>query len=76
MKVRAEKLKIGPDLEAGTDMGPVIHMKSFGKLRTYRTIAVKEGGRLITREKNAPLSNWLKAVSSNRLSSLNVTEKT
>ena len=48
LKVRAEKLKIGPGLQAGTDMGPVIHMKSLENCERIVAIAVKEGGKLIT----------------------------
>lgn len=48
LKERAEKLKIGPGLVQGTDMGPVIHLKSLENCERIVKVAVKEGGRLVT----------------------------
>lgn len=48
LKEKTEKLTIGPGLEAGTEMGPVIHEKSLENCEKYVEIAIKEGGRLIT----------------------------
>ena len=48
LKEKTEKLTIGPGLEAGTEMGPVIHEKSLENCEKYVAIAIKEGGRLIT----------------------------
>ena len=48
LKQRAEKLKIGDGLVAGTDMGPVIHMKSLENCERIVKIAIAEGGRLVT----------------------------
>lgn len=48
MKKKAEALKIGPGLENGTDMGPVIHLKSLENCERIVKVAVSEGGRLIT----------------------------
>ncbi|MDR0606715.1 MAG: aldehyde dehydrogenase family protein [Bacteroidales bacterium] len=48
LKVRAEKLKIGDGLVAGTEMGPVIHKKSLENCERIVKIALNEGGRLIT----------------------------
>lgn len=44
---RATKLKLGPGLEEGTEVGPVIHMKSLENCDYYAKKAVEEGGRLI-----------------------------
>jgi aldehyde dehydrogenase (NAD+) len=48
LKKRAESLKIGSGLEAGTDMGPVIHLKSLENCERITKLAVEEGGRLVT----------------------------
>ena len=48
LKERTEKLKIGDGLQAGTEMGPVIHMKSLENCERIVKVAVGEGGKLIT----------------------------
>ena len=48
LKERTEKLKIGSGLEAGIDMGPVIHRASQENCERIVKIALEEGGRLVT----------------------------
>ncbi len=47
VKERAEALKIGDGLVQGTEMGPVIHMKSLENCANYVKIGLEDGGRLV-----------------------------
>ncbi len=44
---RAEALKLGDGLVAGTEVGPVIHMNALEGIHEYVQTAVKDGGRLL-----------------------------
>ena len=60
LKQRTEKLKIGDGLVAGTDMGPVIHMKSLENCERIVKVALSEGGRLISGGKRCTASDLQK----------------
>lgn len=47
MKERTEKLRLGDGLKPETEVGPVIHEKSFKNCENYTNIAKEEGARLV-----------------------------
>jgi aldehyde dehydrogenase (NAD+) len=44
----AERLRLGPGWEEGTDVGPVINRKALDKIHSYTQIGQDEGARLLT----------------------------
>lgn len=47
LATRANKLKVGPGLEAGTEMGPVINSPSLDTIHGYVQKALADGNRLV-----------------------------
>ena len=43
---RVKKLRVGPPLDPGTEIGPLIHARHADKVLSYRAIATGEGARL------------------------------
>ena len=47
LKPRVEELKIGPSLDSGIEMGPLVTAEHMGKVKSYVDMGVEEGAELV-----------------------------
>ncbi len=52
LSTRVSELKIGPGIDAGNDMGPLISKSHYDKVRSYVDLGVEEGAELVVDGRN------------------------